>query len=209
VAQALGHIVQLDAPSLEKLLSAAAVELPRQAFLQTVIMPLFMRIGEMWREGKIKIVCEHMASVVVRSMLYDMMKMSVVAETAPGIVVATPVGQWHELGALASALTALESGWRVFYFGPNLPSEEIVYAVKKLDARVLALSLSHRLDDNRIEGEMRRIRQMAGGRLHIIVGGGVAAASSRLFRAVRAIVVNDLEAFRSKLESLSRGEKDE
>lgn len=208
VEEALHHVVQLDAVSLERLMGGAAVAMPRQAFLQDVVMPLFKRIGEMWRDGKLKIVCEHMASIVVRSMLYDMLRVSAVGETAPGIVIATPVGHWHELGALASALAALESGWRVYYFGPNLPSEEIVYAVKKLEARVLALSLSHHLDDNVLAGEMAKIRRLAGAGLRIIVGGGGAAASIKAFLDIHAMVVNDLEEFRRKLEIFSSEESD-
>ena len=89
-------------------------------------------------------------------MLWDMLRSIEISETAPRIVVATPVGHWHELGALIAALAASESGWRALYFGPNLPSEEIVYAVKKLGAQALTLCLSHSLNDQKIPIELSR-----------------------------------------------------
>lgn len=205
VETALSHIVQLDAVSLEKALGAAAVEMPRQSFLQFVVLPLFQKIGELWRDGKLKIVNEHMASIVVRSMLWDMLRAVEVSRTAPGIVIATPVGHWHELGALASALAASESGWRVYYFGPNLPSEEIVYAVKKLGAKVLALSLCHRLGDNKLVLELMKIRRLAGSSLPLFIGGAGVEAVKETLVEIRAVIVEDLAVFRTELEGICLG----
>lgn len=202
VQAALSHIRQLDSRSLEKVLDDAAVAVPRQAFLQLIILPLFVRIGELWRDGKLKIVNEHMASTIVRSILWDMLRTIEVSATAPRIVIATPIGHWHEFGALASALAASESGWQAIYFGPNLPSEEIAYAVKKLDARVLTLSLCHRLNDNKLTVELVKIRRLVGKRLPIFIGGPGAVAAQKTIEGIRAEVVNDLSEFRRRIETL-------
>ena len=84
----------------------------------------------------------------------------VVAETSPKIVVAAPVGQWHETGALVVALTAAESGWSSLYFGPNLPAEEIAAAVeiRNTVAKAIALSISHRIEIASIVRELRKLR---------------------------------------------------
>lgn len=202
--EALAHIVQLDSYALESVLSEAAVELPRQAFLQKVIVSLFTRIGELWRSGKLKIVNEHMASVVVRSMLWDMLRNTDIGETAPRIVVATPVGHWHEFGALVSALAASESGWQALYFGPNLPSEDIAYAIKKNGATALSLSLSHSLSDKRLPVELMRIRRSVGRQVPIFIGGAGADAVRKSAGEINAVVVSDLITFRDLLERLMR-----
>ncbi len=201
---ALTHIVQLDSHALEGVLSEAAVEMPRQAFLQSVIVPLFTRIGELWQAGNLKIVSEHMASVIVRSMLWDMLRALEIAETAPRIVVATPVGHWHEFGALVSALAASESGWRALYFGPNLPSEEIVYAVKKCDATALTLSIGHCLNDKRLPLELLKIRRSVGRRMPIFIGGEGVVSVRQTAAEIKAVVVDDLTAFRDQLERFMR-----
>jgi len=69
------------------------------------------------------------------------------------------VGHLHEFGALVSALTASKSGWQVFYFGPNPPIEEIAFAVKKLDTKVLALNLCHKIDNNNLMKELKKLLQ--------------------------------------------------
>lgn len=203
VQAALTQIARLDATALEKVLSDAAVDMPRQSLIQLVIVPLFQKVGELWREGKLKIINEHMASVVVRAVLWDMLRAVMVSKTAPGIVIATPVGHWHEIGALASAMAASESGWRVHYFGPNLPSEEIAYAVKKTGARALSLSLCHQIDDGNLGPELRSVRRLVGPEISIFIGGPGSALAEPSMKDIVAMIVNDLSVFRERLEALA------
>jgi DNA-binding transcriptional MerR regulator len=200
---ALSHIVNLDAASLEKVLSDAAVDMPRHAFLQLLILPMFEKVGRLWRAGELKTINEHMASMVVRSLLWDMLRSVTVSKTAPRIVVATPVGHWHEFGALASALSASESGWQVAYFGPNLPSDEIAYAVRRLKAKALALSLCHRLNNQALAVELNKIRRLVGPSLPIFIGGPGTATTRKTIATINAIAGNDLSEFRDRLESLA------
>lgn len=204
---AMSHIKNLDAASLERVLSDAAVDMPRHAFLQLLILPMFERVGELWRNGNLKIINEHMASMVVRSLLWDMLRSVSVSETAPRIVVATPVGHWHEFGALVSALSASESGWQVAYFGPDLPSEEIAYAVRRVKAKALALSLCHRLNDQTLSVELIKIRRLVGPSLPIFIGGPGAAAARRAIGRIDGIEGNDLGKFRKRLEAMIAAEE--
>ena len=201
VEQALSHVVRLDSLALESVLNEAAVAMPRQAFLQEVVVPLFKEIGMMWQTGRMKIINEHMASVIVRSILWDMLRTVETSSAAPRIVIATPTGHWHEFGALACALVASESGWQPFYFGPNLPYEEIVYAVRKVDADALTISLCHRLNHHKLILELRKMRRMIKAHIPIFIGGAGADEKVKNDEEIEAIVINDLEKFRRKLDS--------
>lgn len=203
VEAALHHIVGLDPAALEKTLNQAAVDLPRQSLLQGVIAPLFAQVGQLWRLGNLKAVHEHIASVVVRTMLSQMLRAVVVSASAPRLVVATPVGHWHELGALSAALVASESGWRVVYCGPNLPADELAYAVARLQARALALGIGHALDDSRLAGEIQLLRRLVGDSLPIFVGGGGAVRARRSIPRAHATVCHDLGELRDRLDRLS------
>ena len=171
VSDALGNIRKLDQASLEKVLERAAVNLPRSKFLNSVVQPLFKQIGELWASGNLKIINERMATLVTRSLLLDMLRSVHVTETAPQLVVAAPVGQWHETGALAVALCAAESGWRPLYFGPNLPAEEIAAAVKKTKSKAIALSISLRINIMIVIREIRKLINYCADRVKIYVGG--------------------------------------
>jgi len=206
IEAALDAILRLDAGGLERALTQAAVEMTRPTFLQQLVMPLFTQIGALWRAGKLKIINEHMASVTVRSVLWDMLRTIDVAATAPRILVATPVGHWHEIGAIAAALAASESGWRACYFGPNLPSEEIAYAARRLETRALCLSLCHRLDDHHLPMEMTKLRRTVGKDMPVFVGGVGSGTITVLARELDIEIIHDLTMFRKRLEKIVRGE---
>jgi DNA-binding transcriptional MerR regulator/methylmalonyl-CoA mutase cobalamin-binding subunit len=197
---ALFHILRLDAASLEAVLDRAALEMPRQAFLDDIVTALFARIGELWRAGKLKAVNEHMTSVIIRSMLWDMMRSEATPREAMTIVVTTPAGHWHETGALAAALAAAESGWRVSYFGANLPSDEIAHAAAKTGAQAIALGICHRLNDSRLTVELKNLRRLVGERLPIFLGG--AGVADTLNDNVNSTinVCADLVQFRQQLD---------
>lgn len=203
VDMALSHTIQLEPTLLEKVLNDAAVDLPRQTFLQSVILPLFERIGTLWRNGRLKAIHEHMASVTVRAILWDMFRSVETSDTAPCLVVATPVGHWHEFGALASALSAVESGWRVAYFGPNLPAEEIAYAAKKTGAKALALSLCHLINQERLVIELKNLRRLVGDGLPIFIGGAGAMGLGNAIGRINSYVGINLIGFRDTLDVLA------
>jgi DNA-binding transcriptional MerR regulator len=203
VEVALSHTIQLEPTLLEKALNEAAVDLPRHRFLQSVVFPLFERIGALWRTGRLKTAHEHMASAIVRAILWEMFRAIETSETAPCLVVATPVGHWHEFGALASALSAAESGWRVSYFGPNLPAEEIAYAAKKKRANALALSLCHSTDHERLVVELKKLRRLVGNGLPIFIGGPKAMSIGGIMGRTNTYTGMTLIEFRDELENIA------
>ena len=202
IKDALSHVVRLDSIALESVLSDAAVGMPRHAFLQEVIVPLCEEIGLLWRNGHLKIINEHMASVIVRAILWEMLRTVELSTSAPRILLATPAGHWHEFGALACALIASESGWQPYYFGPDLPSEEIVYAARKVNANALALSICHFLNHRKLIGELKRIRRLVRDKLPIFVGGSGADKILTGEETIGVTVVSDLKDFRQQIESL-------
>jgi DNA-binding transcriptional MerR regulator len=144
----LSAVLTFDPNALEHSYDQAAIDLTRHALLENVIVPLFKEIGSLWRSGSLKIVNEHMATSVTRTFLLSMLRATDISDTAPGIVIATTVGQWHDVGALIVALTAAENGWHPLYYGPNLPAEEIAAGVKLSGARAVAISITHLINQH-------------------------------------------------------------
>ena len=167
----LETVIELDPDRLNSALSEAAVHLTRQSWVEDVVKPLFLRIGELWSSGPLKVLNEHVASNCVRTIMGDMLRSVEIASNAPSIVVGTPVGQWHELGALSAALAAADAGWRPIYVGVNLPAEELAAALNQFDSKCIGISLSHRLDDHRLQSELTSLRRYIGPERHILIGG--------------------------------------
>jgi methylmalonyl-CoA mutase cobalamin-binding subunit len=163
------------------------------------------KLGELWREGSLKVVHEHLASAAVRTFLGNLRGNFEVSETAPTIVVTTPAGQQHELGALIAAATASSEGWRVNYLGPNLPAEEIAKAAQESGAKAVALSLIHPADDPRADEELRRLRRCLSEDTAILIGGRAAESYGATIDAIGAERLQDMLSFRAKLERIRTG----
>ena len=198
----LEAIRQLDSAALEHALMQARVALSQPLFLERLIVPLMVTIGELWREGSLRIVHEHLATNVVRTMLGGMSTSAALSALAPKIVVTTPTGQLHEIGALIVATTAEADGWQVVYLGVNLPAEEIASAVKQHGAKAVALSVVHPADDPRVADELLKLRRYLTSDIELLVGGRSSHGYKAVLDTIEATQIHDLPALRDHLETL-------
>lgn len=198
-------VARLDPEGLDGALRRAAVDLGLTLVIDRVLVPLLEGIGNRWREGELRTANEHMASAIVRTFLGRTLDSFQPREDAPILVVTTPAGQLHEIGALIAAVTAATEGWRILYLGANLPADDIAGAVRQTGARALALSVVHPTDDPRLEQELAAIRRVLGNDVPIFVGGHASLAYRTTLEAVGANHVEDMRAFRSSLEALRTG----
>jgi len=195
-------VLDLNGPLLESALNRAAVLLTRPVLFKSVIIPLVAEVGNRWADGTLKIINEHMASSVLRSFLWDMLSAYRPHPGASRIVIATPADQWHELGALITAITAAEAGWAVYYFGPNLPAEEIASAAAIKRARAIALSIIYRTGEAQMLREIRKLRQYLSKDVAIIVGGSGIRPYQANLQQIGVLHIQDFTDFRDTLKKL-------
>lgn len=193
VVECLDAIRRLDTPALEERLRTASVELGSQGLLQKLAAPLAQRIGDLWQSGEITAAHEHFASAVLRVFLSNLSRSYSLAATAPTLVVATPSGQLHELGAVLVAAAAGAHGWRVTYLGVSLPAAEIAGAAIKNRAKAVALSLVYPSDDPKMAGELESLRRFLPGAVKVIVGGRATRAYADAIERSGAIRANSIE----------------
>lgn len=198
----LSTVLNLDTDSLERAYDQAAIDLTRLALLRDVIVPLFEEIGKLWISGSLKILNEHMATSVTRTFLLNMLRATDISDSAPRIVIATSVGQWHDMGALVVALTAAEYGWHPLYYGPNLPAEEIASAVRQNRARAVAISITHLLDQHPIIDELRKLRRYVGKDVALFVGGRCVQDHPQILAEADAKYAESFDQLRQDLNSL-------
>jgi DNA-binding transcriptional MerR regulator/methylmalonyl-CoA mutase cobalamin-binding subunit len=194
----------LDSARLESVLARAAVALGAQGLLQKVIAPLAQTIGELWRDGSITAAHEHFASAVIRIFLGHAAQPFAGQEGAPVLVVGTPSGQLHELGALLVAAAASNLGWHVTYLGASLPAAEIAGAARQNRARAVALSLVYPEDDPRLEGELARLRELLPPETALLTGGRAMPAYREGLEKIGALQIRDLPHFCSLLDDLRK-----
>jgi len=196
-------VLAFDARALESHFENAIVELQSQAFIEDLLTPLLARIGERWKTGELRPIHEHMTSSVIRSLTYILRNNSPCPDHAPRMVVSTPIGQMHELGALLAAIMAELNGWRVTYLGANLPAEEIAAAVKFTHSKAVTISISFSSDDHIIPKEIRRLRKLIGMDVALIVGGRSAGYYEAVLDEVGVLQIESYAHFRIILDQLA------
>jgi methylmalonyl-CoA mutase cobalamin-binding subunit len=185
----------MDSTAFEDVLTRGLVALGHQGLLRRVVGPLAKCLGDMWQEGSLTAAQEHFASAMIRVFLFNAARPYAQGESAPCLVVTTPVGQLHELGAVMISSAATNAGWRVAYLGVCLPAAEIAGAVRQKQAQAVALSLVYPVDDPELPAELKRLRGFLPDGVHLIAGGRAAPAYGDTLRAVGASLITDLGQF--------------
>ena len=205
--ECVAAVQSLDARALEETLKRAATELGAQGLLQRVVAPLVQTLGDLWRKGTITAAHEHFASGVIRIFLGHAAKPFGGTDSAPVLVVTTPAGQIHELGALLVGAAAANLGWHVTYLGASLPAAEIAGAVRQNRARAVALSLVYPEDDQRLDGELTRLRESLPPEVTLLVGGRAMPAYNDVLEKIGATQIADLTDLCATLDDLRKPAK--
>lgn len=199
----LDAVKRLDASRLRSMLRAAAFEMGVPTFLEDLLVPLLTRLGEDWRHGAVGIHHEHMASSIIRALLESLREANGAGFGGPAVVVSTPPGETHELGALMAAVIAAAEGCRVTYLGSNLPLDDIAAAARAVEARAVALSLVHGEREPSLAEGLLRLRDRLDAETEIFVGGAAARRYADILRRIGAKAPETLERFRAELARLA------
>lgn len=202
IDNALAAVRNMDTKALEAELFRAEIDMGRNKLLLQMVEPLMEQIGELWSRGDLRIADEHMATSTVRSFLGTLHNNTSASSNAPLVVITTPAGQWHEIGALLASLTATAAGWRTIYLGPNLPAEEIAAVAQHNGAQAVALSIAYPLDDPALGHELIKLRQALGDDIAIIAGGRAVQSYQPTLTRIKAVQLSALTELRQQLHAL-------
>lgn len=200
--ECLAAVKSLDGGALDDALKRGETKLGALGFLQRVVAPLAQTIGELWRNGTITGAHEHFATAIIRDYLSRAARPFGETEHAPRLLVTTPAGQVHELGALLVGATAAQLGWNVTYLGPSLPAAEIAGAALQKQARAVALSLVYPEDDPRLGGELALLREFLPPEIALVVGGRAMPGYRDILERIKAHRVSHLSDLGAILDDL-------
>ena len=200
VEQALAQVRAYDTVRLEWTLRRMAAVLGLTPFIEAVAAPLLRRVGDEWHAGRMTTGQEHLATSLVRRVVLAAIPAMEAPTDAPSLVVATPAGERHEVGALFAAAAAIADGWRVAYLGADLPAHEIAHMAAATDARGVALSVVSVREPASLLAEIRTLRAELSADRFLVVGGVGAAGLAADLRAAGARVADRLPDLRALKE---------
>jgi DNA-binding transcriptional MerR regulator/methylmalonyl-CoA mutase cobalamin-binding subunit len=198
--EGLRELLNMNPSGLHRVLVQASAQLPLLPFLDQVVGALLEKIGKGWKDGALRVGHEHMAIPEIRRFLISMLGRE--QANAPVVLISTPTGQRHELGALMAAIAAESEGWRVLYLGPDLPATEIATMAIQSKARAVALSMQARTDEHMLREELRKLALALPDSVPVVVGGRAVPYYRELLEEVPAHTVDNLMEFVDFLGSI-------
>lgn len=202
--QVLEAVARLDTLGLDDALQRAQVSLGDQGLLRRVITPMARELGTLWRAGQITAAQEHFFTAMAKVFIWNMTRQYRPDGRAPKMVVGTPVGQYHEIGARIVSAVAANNGWNVTYVGPSLPAFELAGAVQASGASALVLSIVFPEDDPSLPGEIDKLGQLLPQNVQVLVGGRASGAYLPALQAMGARVMGSLDDLDAELDSMRR-----
>ena len=202
VDNCLEAILALDPLELERSLNNARIMHSVPLLLKEVFVPLVLRVGELWWEGKLRTAEEHFASIIIMNHLGRIIADNTMEESNPAIVFATPRGHRHEIGSMLAAVQASVEGWKVIYLGPDLPVEEIASVARKCEAKIVAVSLIFPIDNTSLVAEVGKLAKILDDTIAVVAGGAAAEEFAVILESLDVIVESDLDNFRNLLNRI-------
>lgn len=138
--QLLDAVRARDAEALDAAFARACLLLRPRELMETVVSPLLEEIGEAWSHRALDVAHEHAATAALRNQLGALLRTFRAPSGRPAVLVTTPEGDPHEMGALGAAVVAAAAGHRVVYLGPSMPAADLAAAARESRARAVLLS---------------------------------------------------------------------
>ena len=206
VDAAMAPIVALDGATLNTLLRRAMARRGLLWFLEQLVPSLMQTVGDGWASGRLTIAHEHLATAAVIAVALETLRAVPAAPSAPRLVVATPSGERHAVGAAIAAAGASIDGWSIVYLGPDIPAEDIATAAVATDARAVALSIVYVEDRAKVVSEVRGLRAKLNDGVPLLIGGAGVAGLGRDVRGSGTIVCESIGHLRAELSREARAQ---
>lgn len=116
-------------------------------------------VGMLWQTNQITVAHEHYctaATQLIMSRLYP--KIFSTEKTGYNLLACSVADELHELGIRMVADFFEMEGWNTYYMGANMPTEQLVHALKEYNADVVAISVTMPLHLGKAEELIKNIR---------------------------------------------------
>jgi len=206
VAAARARARALDAVGLERALRRSAALVGAGAFIDTVATPLLKEISDERNAGELAPGEEQLVLVALRRVIEGIVPVLIVSGDAPNLLVATPVGDRHEIEAVMATAGAAIEGWRVTYLGPGVPVSEIAVAAASTSARAVSVTVPRAGNNDLLLQELRALRGRLAARVPLLAGGAGALEIAAELRGAGVHVIENLTDLRLALRAASPSE---
>lgn len=150
-------LLNLDTINVQQHYQILVAKLAPEQLFDRVFELILRRLGEDWVQGKVSIAQEHFASAFVRNKLSAFLAIDFPSTQKQKIIAATLSEERHEGGLMLVTAHLKFRGYPVFYFGADLPFEDLQKVCQELKPQVIALSY---VDPARVRRDLDRLKEI-------------------------------------------------
>jgi DNA-binding transcriptional MerR regulator/methylmalonyl-CoA mutase cobalamin-binding subunit len=194
----LHAIERFDESALDSAYNDALSLYPVDLVIRNLATPLLQHLGDHWKERAAGIAEEHFFSVYLRNKLGTRLHHLNARGTGALLLVACLPGEFHEIGMLFFALTAVSHGYRVLPLGANLPLEQIPAVLERRPCDAVVLSGSARPARGLFETQLPVLAASVS--VPVFVGGAITPRHDQAIIATGAIPIG--HEFQAALQQL-------
>jgi methanogenic corrinoid protein MtbC1 len=179
----------LDTEKCNALISEAHATYGPQHFAMEFCSGLMKEVEWRWRHSQATVAHEHFLTLAIRSQLSSILMQPAPATQAPvRMLVTTPAGELHEVGAMIATIIAKQAGVHATFLGAQLPVSEIMTVVDRASAHIVCLA-SQSLDRDHLAVQMAQLREVIPEHVLLCLGG--AAMDSQGLHGLRSTLLYD------------------
>lgn len=166
------HLVKThDSEALQRQFYRELAKRGLAGFVQDIVAPLIVRVGEAWSRNELGVFEEHLFSQHLEKMFRAVLANMSSQQGSPRVLLTTLSGEEHTLGLLmVEALMVVEDVCPVL-LGPQTPIDEIVRAAQLKQVDTVCLSFSSAYSPTLSAQGLRDLRQMLPAGIELWAGG--------------------------------------
>ncbi|MCP4077065.1 MAG: MerR family transcriptional regulator [Gammaproteobacteria bacterium] len=138
----LDAVSDFNIERIDAIYNEASSLYPLDMVTDRLIQPTLTRLGEAWKQHPERgIAEEHFYSSWLKNRLGARFHHAYTNARGARIVCACAPGSYHETGLMLFSLSALARGYRVLYFGADMPLNQLHYITRRSAAKAVVLSV--------------------------------------------------------------------
>lgn len=160
---------------------------PRKLYHE-LIWPAMEHVDRMYRDDRINIAAEHMATRINRTVADHLQsRLERMPSNDRCILITCAPGEPEELSAQMCADIFEADGWNVFFLGGGVPEDEITSLAGQIQPDILLIFGSRPVDAPAVRNLIDQVREInACPKMNIMVSGGVFNRAAGLWKEVKA-----------------------
>jgi methanogenic corrinoid protein MtbC1 len=137
-------------------------------FYEKILRPAMYDIGNLWRDGKLDVGSEHVASNTVTRLIESMNTKLKSKSKTKTVLVCTPNGEYHIIPCLMIETYLSLKGYNVINLAPSVPTKSLINHITKENPDLVLVSIT--LDEHVKDG-MQLVKNIKKLKIPVIVGG--------------------------------------